>query len=143
MDPFSALASAIAIAGLAEKIITKSVLVVHNFRHAPSELDSLTARVHLLQDLVRRVELRRQKLCLAKEIEVSVYNCFIEAEQILTEIIKQSEEYDKPSQGKDKRLRLKWAFKGSHQMSVWDVRLQGIANSLYGIFLLMLLVPGG
>lgn len=139
MDPISGLASGIAIAGLAQKVIGESAQAFDRFREAPSELNSLKRKVLLLQSLAKQIEARRAKLSLDIEVEHCLHDCLSEAEEVINDLLKASQSYIVPVVGLNKRTRLKWAFKGSPAIEKFERRIEQTLETLNSIILTIVL----
>ncbi|CAM1501887.1 Fc.00g038710.m01.CDS01 [Cosmosporella sp. VM-42] len=141
MDPLSALASSIAVAGLAQKVIKKTAQAFDHFRDAPVELNSLRRNVLLLQSLAKRIEARRTRLSLHDEVEQSLRDCLLEAEAAINDLLEESAKYVQPKNELCKRSRLKWAFVGSPAMEKFERRIKKTLDALNSIILTIILSP--
>lgn len=115
MDPITilgAVASALQIAALAQKVAKKSANAYLHFREAPKELDSLKRNVCLLLNLVQRIQVRITRLSdqQQREHSQSLFDCLLEAEQTISELLKESQEYVDNEQASRKISRVNKAI---------------------------------
>jgi hypothetical protein len=111
MDPITilgAVASSLQIAALAQTVVKKSANAYVHFHEAPKELDSLKRNVSLLLNLVQRIQVRITRLSPQQQHEhrQPLFDSLLEAEQTISELLKESQEYVDNEQASRKRARV-------------------------------------
>ena len=139
MDPLSTLASGIAVAGLAQNVIEKSAQALVRFHDAPNELQSLRNRVLLLHNLVNRIKARRLNSPAEAPSDLFLHDCLWGAEDVINDLLEESQNYVAPAPKLNKRTRIKWALRGHAAIEKCEYRIDRALQALNCIVLTVVL----